>query len=233
VLLPLLAVVAGFWYYPHISCSYNPKNAMAPNYKLVYFDARGRAEPTRWIFAYAGIKYDDHRINRPDWPALKASTPFGQVPYLEVDGKALPQSLTIARYVARQHGLAGKDDWEAAQADAVVDYVQDALKPLAALYGEQDEKKKAAIKEAFIKEGVQPYLQGLERKLKENPSGQNFLVGASPTWADFVAAVALDNLVGMDNTVLDKYPLLKAHNNGVHELKGIKEWLAKRPVTQM
>jgi len=33
--------------------------------------------------------------------------PFGQVPVLEVDGKMLCQSHTIARYLARQHNLAG------------------------------------------------------------------------------------------------------------------------------
>lgn len=33
--------------------------------------------------------------------------PFGQVPIFEVDGKVLTQSITIARYLARQHGLAG------------------------------------------------------------------------------------------------------------------------------
>ena len=51
--------------------------------------------------------------------------PFGQVPILEVDGKVLSQSITIARYLARQHGLAGKNDWEQAQADMYVDCYAD------------------------------------------------------------------------------------------------------------
>lgn len=53
--------------------------------------------------------------------------PFGQVPVLEVDGKFLAQSHTIARYLARQHGLAGKDEWEQAQADMYVDCIMDLL----------------------------------------------------------------------------------------------------------
>lgn len=84
-----------------------------------------------------------------------------------------------------------------------------------------------------MKEGVQPYLQSLERKLRDNNNGEGFLVGSKPTWADFVVVILLDNVVGMDTTALDKYPLLKAHSQRVHELKGIKEWLVKRPVTAM
>lgn len=53
--------------------------------------------------------------------------PFGQCPALEVDGKMLAQSNTIARYLARQHGLAGKSDWEQAQADMYVDSLEDVL----------------------------------------------------------------------------------------------------------
>lgn len=51
--------------------------------------------------------------------------PFGQVPVLEVDGKQLAQSYAIARYLARQHGLAGQDDWEQAQVDMYADCVKD------------------------------------------------------------------------------------------------------------
>ncbi len=42
-----------------------------PNYKLTYFNARGRAEPIRLIFAQAQVEYDDNRIEQPEWPELK------------------------------------------------------------------------------------------------------------------------------------------------------------------
>ncbi len=63
---------------------------------------------------------------------LNIATPFGQVPILEVNGQKLAQSNAIARYLARQHGLAGKDDWEQAQTDMYIENINDLLngKPL-------------------------------------------------------------------------------------------------------
>ena len=55
------------------------------------------------------------------------ATPFGHVPILEVDGRVLAQSNTIARYLAKKHGLAGKDEWEEAQADMYADNIYDLL----------------------------------------------------------------------------------------------------------
>ena len=52
--------------------------------------------------------------------------PFGQISVLEIDGiHMVAQSYTIARYLARHHGLAGKNDWEQTQADMFVDSVYD------------------------------------------------------------------------------------------------------------
>ena len=59
--------------------------------------------------------------------AFSAEMPFLQVPALEVDGKMLAQSHSIARYLARKFNLAGKDDWEEALADMYVDNINDLL----------------------------------------------------------------------------------------------------------
>lgn len=40
-------------------------------YKLIYFNARGRAEHIRFIFAYAGVEYIDERIEKEQWPDYK------------------------------------------------------------------------------------------------------------------------------------------------------------------
>ena len=74
------------------------------NYKLIYFNGRGAGEIIRQIFAVAKVEYEDHRVNRDDWPNLKPEMPFGQMPVLEEDGKQLAQSQAIARYLSRKFG---------------------------------------------------------------------------------------------------------------------------------
>lgn len=47
-----------------------------PTFKLMYFDIKGLAEPIRMLFAYGGIDYEDVRVPREEWPALKPSMCF-------------------------------------------------------------------------------------------------------------------------------------------------------------
>lgn len=44
-----------------------------PAYKLTYFDGKGRGEVIRLAFVAGGIKYEDNRVNPPDWPKIKPS----------------------------------------------------------------------------------------------------------------------------------------------------------------
>ena len=55
--------------------------------KLIYFDAPvSRGEECRLALHIAGVDFEDVRINRKDWAALKPTTPFGGVPILRVTG---------------------------------------------------------------------------------------------------------------------------------------------------
>lgn len=40
---------------------------MAPKYVLIYFDVRGRGEPTRLLFKAAGVEFEDRRLSFEEW----------------------------------------------------------------------------------------------------------------------------------------------------------------------
>jgi hypothetical protein len=48
-------------------------NNTVPKYKLIYFDTRGICEPIRMLFHYAKVPFDDLRISRRKWLAMKDS----------------------------------------------------------------------------------------------------------------------------------------------------------------
>ena len=49
------------------------KATAPPKYQLTYFNAKGRAEDVRLMFAAAGVKFEDNRVEFADWPSLKSS----------------------------------------------------------------------------------------------------------------------------------------------------------------
>ncbi|CAF3494020.1 unnamed protein product, partial [Rotaria sp. Silwood2] len=151
-------------------------------YKLYYFNTRGRAEIARLIFAAAGQPYDDIRYERTEWPSHKADMPLGQVPVLEFDGVKLPQSVAIARFLAKQFYLAGKDNLEEAKVDAVVDTVGDIAVKYMSFRREEDTIKKQEALKNLIKE-VPKHFTNLETLAKIYSNGGPFFVGNQLTWA--------------------------------------------------
>ena len=80
---------------------------MSLQFKLNYFNIRGRGEVIRLVFAAAGQKYEDNRIEFANWPEYKPKTPFGALPVLEIhDGSKvtnLAQSITIGNYILNSY----------------------------------------------------------------------------------------------------------------------------------
>ncbi|XP_019644571.1 PREDICTED: glutathione S-transferase 1-like [Branchiostoma belcheri] len=200
---------------------------MAPKYKLSYFDMRARGEPTRMLFAAAGIEFEDDRIPFDKWPSLKGTTPMGQLPVLEVDGVKLCQSMPIARFVARETGMAGKTNLEQAQADAFVDELIEMLPKLYGVAFATDEAKKAEMAAEFDK----TMSSKLERC--EKLSGSNgFLVGNSLLCCDLVLHTVAFNIENYKPGTLKGYPKLAKVMASVNANPKIAAWIAKRPDTK-
>jgi len=206
------------------------------HYKLTYFNARGRAEPMRLLFAAAGVEYEDHRIEQADWPTAKAALklPFGQIPILEVDGVVLCQTNACTRYLARKFHMAGKTELEHAQADMIVDCFDDAIKPMMEFFSQKDEAKKAELKKKYVDEQLPGYLTHLQAILVANHGGDHYFVGTELTWADLTFLNVIGWMIsfgGLENP-LEKFPKLAALHHKVENLPKVAAWIAKRPKTQ-
>lgn len=206
------------------------KTITMPQYKLTYFPVKALAEPIRFLFSYAGVDFVDDRFERENWPDLKPQMPFGQVPVLEVDGKKIHQSAAIARYLAKQFGLAGKDDWEALEIDATVDTINDLRSKMATYHYEQDEAVKQTKYDLALKETLPFYLERLDAQVKNNGG---YFVGGKVSWADlfFVALLDYFNFMAKFN-MIEKYENLKALNEKVLAIPKIKAWVDKRPQSE-
>jgi glutathione S-transferase len=202
-------------------------------YKLHYFNARGRAEISRLIFVAAGQEFEDIRVELADWPSPKAQTPLGQMPVLEFDGVKIPQSITIARFLAKQFQLAGKDNLEQAKVDAVVDTITDLIAPVLPIRMEKDETKKKELMKKFFEEDLPKHLQNLEGLSKLYGNGGPFFVGNHLTWADLLFQTFGETLVGMDENCLNNHPWLKNNRAEVEKQPKIAEYLKNRPKTLM
>ncbi|CAI2332120.1 unnamed protein product [Caenorhabditis sp. 36 PRJEB53466] len=200
------------------------------HYKLVYFPVRARAEISRQIFAYAGQEFEDHVVTFEQWPALKNHTPFGQLPILEVDGKQLGQSYAIARFLAQQFGIAGKNELEKAEVDALADqfkdYANDVQPYFSVLAGFKPGDKNELRAEVFVP-NFQKHFAFFEKKLAENGSG--FLVGNSLTWVDLLISQHVQDVLETDLTVVEQFGKVLAHRKKVQNLERIKQWIATRP----
>ena len=73
-------------------------------YKLNYFEFRGRGELIRLIFNVAGQEFIDNRIKHDEWPSINSMSPNGHLPFLEItdgDNKTVMiQSMAIGKILA-------------------------------------------------------------------------------------------------------------------------------------
>ncbi|DAZ94640.1 TPA: hypothetical protein N0F65_010727 [Lagenidium giganteum] len=102
---------------------------MSRGVRLRYFDLRGRAELIRLIYAYGGKSLEEVTVPMSrEFIALKPSLPFKQLPVLDIDGKTYSQSIALARYAAKQHGLYPRDDDVAAlEVDMLADSIDESI----------------------------------------------------------------------------------------------------------
>merc|ERR1712113_584674 len=127
---------------------------------------------------------------------------------------------TMARYLAKRFNLAGKDAWDAAQADMIVDTVNDIGNKMITLMFEKDENKKKEV----VKEETMPQAIAILEKLLVSAGGKHF-AGGSLTWADIAVAAFLSAVQARMGEVLVGAPALAALVTETMNLPKIKNWI--------
>lgn len=189
-----------------------------PTLKLTYFDSPGRAEPVRVALFLAGLPFEDHRVQYPEFMALKqqGALPLGSLPVLEVDGRAIVQTAAMLRYAARLGGagLYPDDARAGLVVDSVIDTFNDTVShALTPTLFERDAAKKLEMRRAVVEGPLGRALRYIEGLAAENAGP--FLTGPTLTIADIILGVnaktyrsgALD---GIGPEVLAPYPRVSA-----------------------
>jgi glutathione S-transferase len=198
--------------------------------KLTYFDAPvSRGEECRLALHIAGVDFEDHRIKRPDWLALKPKTPFGSLPLLEMPGQpVLAQSNAILVLIGRLYGLHPKDNFEAARHEAMMQHVEDFranVSPTLRMTNE-DEKKRA--REQLASTFLPVWAANADKQIGDGP----FFGGAEIQVVDLKLHMAVrwmrsGSLDHIPPTVFDPFRKLIRVHDAVRDHAAVKAWYAK------
>uniref|UniRef100_A0A1I8I5G0 glutathione transferase n=1 Tax=Macrostomum lignano TaxID=282301 RepID=A0A1I8I5G0_9PLAT len=171
-------------------------------YEFMYFPVKGYGNMVRIVLEDQGIPYEYKPVGE-NWPQVKPTTPFGQVPVLTVNGSTqIAQSHTIARYLGREHGLMGSNNIEQAQIEMWIDQSADLRKKFAKMIYTDYEN------------GLKPFLESIPTELapfeKQLTGDSAHLLFGKLTLADYIVFDVLHVLTALSPTCLDSSPHVKA-----------------------
>ncbi|CAM9453423.1 unnamed protein product, partial [Ectocarpus sp. 12 AP-2014] len=204
---------------------------MAPM-KLTYFEFAALGEPLRLALAQSGVEWIDNRVPSEQWPTLKPTLPYQQMPVLEVDGAVIPQSLAILRLVGKMGNLYPTDPIQAAFADSATDAVSDIHGYMRGIIFEKDADKKAQLRKDLVETLLPTWLANLEKALKL--AGGKYFAGDKLSIGDIAVVARLNWLTdgtfeGVPSTLLEEFPLLSSLVQRVMAEPRIAAYMEERP----
>jgi glutathione S-transferase len=199
--------------------------------KLTYFDAPvSRGEECRLALHVAGVDFEDNRLGRAAWAALKPSTPFGSLPLFDVPGHpTLAQSNAVLVYIGRRWGLHPKEDFEAARHEAMMQHVEDLRAVVGPTMRLTDEAQKKAAREALVATTIPTWAAHAEKQIAERGP---FFGGEAVHVVDFKIHMLVRWFLGgkLDHipaSVLASFPRLNRVHDAVRDDPRVKAWNAK------
>ena len=198
--------------------------------RLTYFDnPRSRGEECRLALFLAGVDFEDNRLPRDAWPALKPTTPFGSLPTFEVEGKpAVSQSNAILGHIGRRYGLLPKDEWEALRLDSLLSACEDLRYAVNKTLGIQDPEE-LKRKRSRAHRGAH---QDVGHRTWKNRSSGRFAGGPDISVADIKLFIVLGWLKGgvldhVPTDVISGFPKLEKLHEAVKTHPKVVAWYAR------
>jgi glutathione S-transferase len=198
--------------------------------KLTYFDAPvSRGEECRLALHVAGVDFEDNRIKREEWPALKPKTPFGSLPIFEMPGQPpLAQSNAILVLIGRKWGLHPEDVFEAARHEAMMEHVEDLRANVGPSLRITDEAEKKKAREALVANYFPVWGANAEKHLGEGP----FFGGSSIHVVDFKLYMAVRWFSGgkvdyVPPTIFADFKKLNRLHDAVRDHARVKDWASR------
>lgn len=198
--------------------------------KLTYFDVRGRAEVIRLLLEETGTAYVEHRVTLEEWPTLKPTLAFGQLPLYEEAGLVLNQSQAIYRHLARKFDLYGDNEQERTRCDIVQETFVEAQLNIGGFFWNPEFAK---LRDNYEAVELPALLARLQKLLDMNTSNSDYWVGQRLSYVDFIAWHTLDYVRAFSRKTLDKYVQLARFRESISARPRIAAYLAssRRPAT--
>ena len=168
-------------------------------------------------------------IKHGDWPAMKANTPFGAMPVLEIPDKPpLAHSNAILVFIGRQRRLHPADAFEAARHEALMCAVEELRHTITPTLRITDPAEKRKAREALAANELRAWGSQVERQLGDGP----FIGGAQLQVADLklymvVRWLTTGTVDYLPTNVFDHCPQLLALYRAVGGHPRVKAWLAR------
>jgi len=150
-----------------------------------YFDSTGRADVLKLIAEVGSVPYTFNGIKRENWPSVKPTHRYGQVPALTISAEnkadtTIYHTVVIARYLAQEGGLYPSDRLQATQSEEYVATVDEAITKFIPVFTAPPEKKEEEVKK-FNEGTLKTVLGAFSGIIEKN----GYLCGEL-TWADLV-----------------------------------------------
>jgi len=179
-------------------------------FTLRYFPLEGRGGPIRNALAIGKVQYEDKIVTFPEWPAMKATLAYGQLPVIDVKDLTINQSADILRYACKLAGLYPDDPLEALQVDSLISNMNQCFDDtvVKSLFVKGSEAEKKEMRRQFIdkKQGkLGKMLAKLDLQIGVSSKGFLFefgLSGADLTLYQAICKLSSGSLDGIPKTYI-------------------------------